>query len=272
MNDTGDYRVQLVEPTTKQVYKEHVKDGKCYVEAEPDGEYLIRIEAKRIKDYRVLMHFEVDETFLGYQKVLKTDAVCTGFWTRNQGVYTHKAFQFAIPPIRTDGGAVLSGNKVLGSVSVKFYKAVEAGLQIPGDYKPSLVTRKIDTSCATVKTKMLRSKPGSLIETIAKSVLSDLESESETSRDLKKTMAYKAGEHLETVTLYYGTALGLIHAGVLPKPPFWERARLEVPFASHVDPSLANIVPTIIHQDAVVADGALLQGARDIELFDLTHL
>ena len=37
------YQVQLVDARTKIPFKEHEKDGKIYVEAEPDAEYFIAI-------------------------------------------------------------------------------------------------------------------------------------------------------------------------------------------------------------------------------------
>jgi hypothetical protein len=50
--------------------------------------------------------------------------------------------------------------------------------------------------------------------------------------------------------------LGLNHAGILPKPPLWDRARLQAPFEEdEIDPELAGIQPTIIREDGLEALG-----------------
>jgi hypothetical protein len=39
----GGFRVELVDVNTKIPYKEHTKDGKTYVEGDPDAEYFVSL-------------------------------------------------------------------------------------------------------------------------------------------------------------------------------------------------------------------------------------
>ncbi len=39
----GGFRVELVDANTKIPYKEHTKDGKTYVEGDPDAEYFVSL-------------------------------------------------------------------------------------------------------------------------------------------------------------------------------------------------------------------------------------
>lgn len=39
----GNFKVELIDATTKQPFKEHTSKGKTYAEVEPDAEYFIRI-------------------------------------------------------------------------------------------------------------------------------------------------------------------------------------------------------------------------------------
>jgi hypothetical protein len=82
---------------------------------------------------------------------------------------------------------------------------------------------------------------------------------------------YKRGKLLEIINLQYGTALGLIYAGVLPRPPIWTQAKLQAP-VGEVDPELASIEPTIVKDRALTLLGATLKQGKEYALFDLTHL
>eukprot|EP00957_Ditylum_brightwellii_P023484 1772066-Ditylum_brightwellii.AAC.1 len=81
---------------------------------------------------------------------------------------------------------------------------------------------------------------------------------------------YEKGEIMEEFGLFYCTTVGLIYAGVLPKPPLWDHARMLKPF----DPKTStggkelDIQPEIIVHEGV--DGIIER--KEYELFDLTQL
>ena len=95
------FEVQLVSADTKIPFKEHVKDGKIYVEAEPDAEYYIAIRRVNMEGPPVITsYYYVDEAYLGYtchHERAEAELAYRGVWSRFNGVSTNTAFQFAKP-------------------------------------------------------------------------------------------------------------------------------------------------------------------------------
>ena len=90
-----------------------------------------------------------------------------------------------------------------------------------------------------------------------------------------KKVSFKTGALLQEITIHYCTSLGLIHAGVLDKPPHWDYVRMtqmeqpnrKRPFRD--DDDLPE--PTKrIHIPAVYDGTMMVAAAKDVELFDFT--
>ena len=63
----GDFEIELVHADSKVPFKEHEKDGKVYVEVEPDAEYYISVKRiGRNHDGSLMVQYLVDDQDLGY--------------------------------------------------------------------------------------------------------------------------------------------------------------------------------------------------------------
>jgi hypothetical protein len=259
--------VQLVDAVTKQPFKEHYKDGKTYVEVEPQVEYFIKIQRKEhnVMDGEdeipmVLAFYEVDGVNLGYRTPDTFEKPeYKGCWDFSNGVSTHTALRFGTPSVSDMSGNPINVSAgMVGTISVKIYEAVEGGLRTRQNVISRELSSQIEAPLADGKQhKAVRSENGTFSQT----------------RSLPRVyMEYYNGKHLETITLCYGTALGLIHAGLLPRPPVWEQARLEAPATGEIDPELAGIQPTTVRDQDLTLLGITLRRGRNVELFDLTHL
>jgi hypothetical protein len=71
----GDCTVSLVLADSKELFQEHVKDGKLNVEVEPDAEFFISVERTGNTIAKTLLvKYFVDEQDLGYQTRYKHGA------------------------------------------------------------------------------------------------------------------------------------------------------------------------------------------------------
>jgi hypothetical protein len=82
--------------------------------------------------------------------------------------------------------------------------------------------------------------------------------------------SFKRGELLHSVTLKYCTVVGLIQAGLLPKPPLWEFQRLLYP--REESPLAAGFVPPAPQSYIVAGNKELGIEERQYDLYDLTSL
>ena len=72
----GDFEISIVLADTKTPFKEHTKDGKVYVEAEPDEEYFIYMErVGNAVNEPLLAVASVDEKCLGYRKTFLPSSI-----------------------------------------------------------------------------------------------------------------------------------------------------------------------------------------------------
>jgi len=216
----GDFTVQLIDAESKIAFPEHTKDGKIYVEVEPDTEYFISIQktGNTVPGY-CLCKFLVDEQDLGYLRSYsgnKKDESPTysGVWHLKNGVSTHQALKFIKPSISAGNGA---SRLLMGKVEVHIHEGIFRG------YRQRTAVRNGSFKAASVglnqgaasKKKSLRSDEGTT--TLAKTEVSNQEAN------------FKSGKHLDTITLNYCAAVGLIEVGVLPKPGMWEYHRMKRP-------------------------------------------
>lgn len=252
----GDYVVRLVEATSKQPFPERkAPDGRNCVEVEPGVEYYIQVQAKSAsKDHIVKADFCVDGQDLGYTLNVNSTIVHNrGAWSRKNGMSIDTPLRFESLP--SYSGSLPVSENPLGTITVKFWEAIEDGVvdhmkDFSSQLTPSAELGK--TSCK----KTVRSYEGTQ-ETIT--------------RYGDNVISYKCGKLLKTITIHYGTILGLIHANVIPKPPFWEHARMKqkAQISTEMDHSLKNIKPTKFVREGIEELGI---PRKEYEMFDLTCL
>jgi hypothetical protein len=130
--------VQLVDAVTKQPFKEHYKDGKTYVEVEPQVEYFIKIQRKEhnVMDGEdeipeVIAVSEVDGVYLGYSSPWTFEEPgyngCLNSF--KNGIETMTALRFGTPSVSDNNAKPINVSAgMVGTISVNIYEAIEAGL------------------------------------------------------------------------------------------------------------------------------------------------
>ena len=146
----GNLTVQLVDATTKVPFKERTgPDGKTYVEAQPDAEYLIKVEIVGDEDRLLRIDAGVDgKSMEYYSKTKKKDGPkYIGSLTRIHGVESKKPFHFErrLLPERDSSakrGAPSTGYTI-GSVKVKLSEAVSIGWKVARDIIPPFIALRL---------------------------------------------------------------------------------------------------------------------------------
>ena len=204
MVKVGDFTVQLVAADTKKPFKEHTApDGQVYAEVEPDMDYYIAI---RSDVGGIMMTFHVDGVDLGYKTHFSDpdggNAHYRGSWERRNGKETIAALHFN--KTRQEIGA--QSNMLTGKVEVKIYTRGEACYEQPHDFASASLTA--DSTLGGKKCiKSTTSGSTSFDSTPAGQTASST------------IVNYKYGAHLQTITLNYCTAFGLIYHKILAPPP-----------------------------------------------------
>ena len=93
-------RISLVHADTKFPFKEHTKDGKIYVEVEPDEEYFICIQrVGNAVPGTLVAYFSVDGKSLGFNQTFTKigEPRYAGLWTYKDNTSTHTALMFTKP-------------------------------------------------------------------------------------------------------------------------------------------------------------------------------
>lgn len=211
MVKNGDFSVTLVEAESKIQFREHTAaDGSSYAVVEPDAEYFIRVTSTTGK--KVICKLIVDGECLGHRTQLQQNAATrdTGLWSRVGGMSVEKAFKFHRANYYQPGSRVEdTANFWTGEVTANFYSAVRDGrTESQRDYispwkgeNVGYVNGVTDPS----KKKGVKSCEGSCMEI----------------KECKTGRIYRRGSLLKTLRLKYCSAVGLIHAGLLPKTPGW---------------------------------------------------
>ena len=252
----GRFSAQLVEAVSKNPFKEHEHNGKHYAEVEPDVEYFIATRIlktpNRSDDNDVVkITYKVDGVDLGYSNLCspKNETHYSGCWKRVGGDSMHSALKFRRPQF--SGGSTVSS--MMGKIEVNFYEAIDAGLKKSDDVTCNQMTSPSTTAGA--HPKALMSGEGSHV--ISKKVG-------------KYWRKYKNGALLDTITIHYCTAAGLVDAGVLSP---WEPLRAKAPLhRRNLDSHLRDVQPTVLQADPVEKNGVVLYQGGKTELFDLWQL
>lgn len=228
MVQQGPFQAELIYADTKNPFLEHTaSDGQLYVEVEPDAEYFIRVQSH----YPALIkaRFQVDGEDLGYSYTLKGanhGPKEAGLFSRIGGVDTMRALVFVKTPVRMQG----SSNDVTpywtGQIKIQFREAIPDGVSVASDsinkWKGGDVAFVMGSAMDPSKKKGLKSTKGETVQQVG----------SVARRDGAYYQRHRPGRVLQTITLKYCSTVGLIHAGILPKPPAWTFHRMQFPAAS----------------------------------------
>ena len=205
MVKVGAYTVELVAADTKKPFKEHTaSDGQVYAEVEPDMDYYIALNSD-VKD--VMMSMYVDGVDLGYDQTfecLDPSSMYQGKWeTTKDGKETMTALHFN--KTRQEAGTQQS-TMLTGKVEVKIYSLGEMYYSKPRDFVSTSLTA--DSTLGGKKCiKTTTSGSHSFDDTPMGQTAST------------ETVEFDYGEHLQTITLNYCSAFGLIYHKILPPPP-----------------------------------------------------
>ena len=223
----------------RRSFQEHTgKNGKTYVEVEPDTEYFLSIQKVRSSSSSAqALSFIVDGKDLGFTATmlphhLHQPPFLYGIVSELNGVQTSKALKFVKAAFTTttgtstDNGTVTSSRAGMGKIDMVVCEGIDAGMVDRYDFNAassftasSIQMDGTTTSSANVditKKKNLRSGVGC-------STVSGAQAKA------KQWHIYTKGAVLYTITLYYCAAPGLIAVGILPKPPFWTQVRKDHP-------------------------------------------
>lgn len=266
--------VQLVDATTGEAFKEHHKDDKIYVEVEPMADYFIKIDRKSEDGSGqdiVIVDFKIDGTELNFNYTGNLQRPYqVGSWQLQNGESTMMSLKFGTPVVSDDSAMEVeaspapvtdTSNGMTGSIELLVFEAkpMKEALDEWADFSSNNPDCAVDKPIADqMHMKAVRSGLGTVPRDAPIS---------------KGPTSYEKGELLETITLNYCTALGLIYAGILDQPPHWEKAQMEAPWTGHDDPELEGIKPEIVRKEIVTdVRGEKTVKVEELVLFDLTHL
>jgi hypothetical protein len=194
MVQCGDFKIGLVYADTKLPFLEHSKDGKIYVEVEPDVEYFISTQRTGTSRGRggstAILSFHVDGADLNYHQYsskCRDEPHYKGISYRQNGVSTTRALKFTKPRISQDGTNA-NRNLLMGKVEIKMFDGIPKGYKDKHkDITSTFTAAAVDLEqSGLAKKKSLRSGEGEI--TVTK----------KTSRN--RHMSYKRGIHFDTVT------------------------------------------------------------------------
>jgi hypothetical protein len=251
MVQSEDFKIELVYADTKMPFKEHTKDGKIFVEVEPDVEYFISIQQNGAsRGGATVSTLSVDGTDLGYRRLSSrcaNEPTYEGVFSRENGFTTIKALKFTKPLISQDGTNVTRG-LLMGKVEIMMYEGTLLGYKgHQKDVNSKFTAAAVDINqSGLAKKKSLRSGEGEIKLT--------------TNTSGQQEPDYKLGSHFDTVTLNYCTALGLIEVGILKKPDAWTHHRMKRP--ANPDQGEPRVRPKHIHDPGAASE-------KKVELFDL---
>ena len=190
-----------------------------YVEVEPESEYWIRVQTD--SEDVVRAEISVDGKSLGYCVPMdkRNSATDWGVWKFENGKEYNFALKFAKAKVREATNNEDANDKPFwtGIVEVDFSEAIYAG-----EYEQQ--DRSDMWTGGDVSYVLGISDPDK-----KKGVKSEKGSSFNVKKSQRRRSQYQTGGMLKKVTLRYCSTLGLIHAGILPKPPMWDLHRLSHP-------------------------------------------
>eukprot|EP00977_Amphora_coffeiformis_P009552 scaffold2204_cov166-Amphora_coffeaeformis.AAC.12 len=206
MVQQGDFVVQLVEANTKTPFKEHLHDGKTFVEVEPGEEYFIAIQKPTSTRFSgtLVEKYYVDgqdlRCYTSYNAREKLDKFhYRGCWEKeaNDLTSTITALRFVTPSIRAPASSA-AADKVVGKVEVKLFQGINPRSVSVVSFEPVKITPEV-SGTVDKSQKSVRSTNGKCKEASGVG-----------------TTRYDCGPLLSTIALQYCTTPGLIGMGVIP--------------------------------------------------------
>lgn len=222
----GKYSVEIVNADGRIPFPEHTStSGETFVEVEPEAEYYIRVKAD--SEDKVKGVISVDAKELGYHFLASKTIPPKdkGIWEYKDGKSYVHALKFAKANVRQATGNDTTAPFWTGMIEVSFYEASFKGYKEQKDH-----TNKWNGG--DVAYVMNISDPDK-----KKGVKSDKGEHFEVKKSKRRRKQYAKGGLLSTITLRYCSTLGLIHAGVLAKPPMWDMQRLTNPAEDSQEPA-----------------------------------
>ena len=232
----GKFKVEVVYAETKIPFKEHTAttDGDTYVEVEPDAEYFVDIESK--SEDPVVAYIRIDGKDLGYNVTLrKKQNYLSGLVSKDElGGTSKQALKFVkINVFHKSEGDRFAARMWTGTVEVDFYEGIPHVLESSSSSNQSRAfsstwegrTSDVGFTLGVSnpdKKKGVMSAAGNTVEYTAPTTNSG-------SGSRGKTIIFKKGGLLKSVSLKYCSTLGLIYAGILSKPPQWDLHRMTYP-------------------------------------------
>mmetsp|Transcript_26036 Transcript_26036/g.58416 ORF Transcript_26036/g.58416 Transcript_26036/m.58416 type:complete len:257 (-) Transcript_26036:41-811(-) len=205
----GGYRLELVDATTKQPFQEHLSaTGQCYAEVEPDAEYFIRLNTKTTN---IKVKFKVDGVDLGCKtRVTKPiQDKLFGSWERKSEMSQMTALRFKLARLaKPEEGMLGGGHEVTGRVEMEVYKL--------GPVKDMKEKKECKPDTSTALEQSFQTKTGGKKCIMSTQGTTTLVTKRKAS---KKSVRYATGPLLQTVTLHYCTAAGLVLNKILSAPP-----------------------------------------------------
>jgi hypothetical protein len=260
---TSSFTVNLVDATTKVVFKEHTKGRETYVEAEPDAEYFIHIEVPGSMD--VLACVRVDGKSLGYMVEFGPGVRHTydaGLVSYDGINVTTRSLKFAKAKLFNSENKDQNASFWTGKVEVDFHRRISTGRF----NAPAIIENKWDggdvgfvMGQADPKMKGVMTKQGSHATSEQYSVRAQEE--------------FCDGGILQTITMNYCSTVGLMFNGVLGpiNPMILARKANEqkrgadqvaADMASHVRPTKIRVLQEM--------NGRAFGIPKEFDLFDLT--
>ena len=240
----------------RRPFREHTRDGKTYVEVEPDEEYYISIEKIRPSTQKLYTDYYVDGQSLHFHVTWERACLSehgpriVGIHSRHNGIKTTQALQFVKATCTSATAAATTSRNTpdndgrkkesnsapsttssmagMGQIQMMVFEAIPKQVK----KRPKVHTA---SSFATSTIEMTASAVShSRITATKKNVRSGAgvtatveEASGNYERDRARYyLSNTKGEYLYTITLYYCAPPGLIAVGILSQPPaYWTHAR-----------------------------------------------
>jgi hypothetical protein len=263
----GRLTLELVAADTKIAFKEHTKDGKTYVEVEPDVEYFIRVGAEAGPEV-VKVRLYVDGKNLGYWGKLeakkKNVSRTFGLWSYDGSRSSERALIFAKAKVFNRSNSDQEAPFWTGKVEAIFWSCVDTG----ETYIESACKNKWETG--DIGVVIGQSDPA------LKGVMTQEGNLEKSHKDSGKRRRTTRLNQLPTVTLHYCSAAGLMAAGVFGPVDRMVMARRLNEYkrgATQVAADAANMPKPQKLQMVQMLNGKSIGPApKECDLFDLTNL
>jgi hypothetical protein len=201
----GDICAWLVPVGSNVPLKEHTHStfGSVCVEAEPNVEFWVGVKRIGASTGAVLgIKVFVDGQDLGRSMAFQQGATrceLVGLYSEMDGVQTMRALKFVTP---TAAGSGAASSDPLGKVEILIYQAVNPRLAYHRNSGcPRLTAASVDMGPGALRTE------------------AGMQTSTFTYDPHGMYQTYDLlGAPIDKITLYYGSAAGLVHCGVLPKP------------------------------------------------------